>query len=173
MIGSVQTREGIAGQVPSDEEMDPRFKTLLRTMRQYQYRPDSLIEVLHKVQELYGYLDKELLLSVARLMQLPPSHVYGVATFYNFFSLEPKGEHTCEVCMGTTCYMKGSRDLLKALERRTGIRAGQTTPDGKVSLSIVRCPGTCGVAPVVYIDGMIAGQGTTPSAMECLDRWIK
>src|SRR5262249_41307656 len=116
---------------------DHRFQMLEATMKRYQYQPDALIEVLHTAQELFGYLSTDLLLTVARSLKLPPSHVYGVATFYHFFSLEPKGAHTCVVCMGTPCYVKGAASVLEALERYTGVQAGQTTSDGGISLQKV------------------------------------
>src|SRR5919108_1053330 len=84
---------------------DNRFKLLEATMKRHQYQPDALIEVLHKAQELFGYLSTDLLLYVAHSLKLPPSRAYGVATFYHFFSLAPKGEHTCAVCLGTACYV--------------------------------------------------------------------
>ena len=90
--------------------------------------------MLHTAQELFGYLQNDLLHYIARGLKLPPSRVYGVATFYHFFSFIPKGKHTCVVCTGTACYVKGADALLEAVERRAGVIAGQTTPDGRVSL---------------------------------------
>ena len=87
---------------------DNRFKLLEATMKKHQYRPDALIEVLHRAQELFGYLSTDLLLFIANSLHLPPSRVYGVATFYHFFSLAPKGEHSCVVCLGTACYVRGA-----------------------------------------------------------------
>jgi bidirectional [NiFe] hydrogenase diaphorase subunit len=168
------TQEAIpATVVDSGAESDPRFKTLQRTMRQHQYQPDALIEVLHKAQEVYGYLDKSVLRAVSRELQLPASHVYGVATFYSFFSHEPPGEHKAEVCMGTTCYMKGGGKLLKALERETGIGAGETTADGKLSLLSVRCPGTCGGAPVVVLDGELYAEADVDSVVGHVRAWME
>ncbi|MBP1778045.1 MAG: hoxE, partial [candidate division NC10 bacterium] len=92
---------------------DSRLKTLAATMKRHQYQPDALIEVLHTAQELYGYLALDLLVYIAQGLKLPPSRVYGVATFYHFFSLTPKGKHTCVVCMGTACYVKGAATLVK------------------------------------------------------------
>src|SRR5579871_2419452 len=109
---------------------DNRFKILEATMKKHQYQPDALIEVLHTAQELFGYLENDLLLHIAHSLKLPLSRVYGVATFYHFFSLAPKGKHTCVVCMGTACYVKGAGNLVAAGEKATGIRAGETTPDG-------------------------------------------
>jgi len=130
-------------------------------LKRHQYRPDALIEVLHTAQELFGYLAPDLLLHIARSLRLPPSHVYGVATFYHFFSLEPKGAHTCTVCMGTACYVKGASQLLSTLEHETSIKAGETAPDGQLSLMTARCLGACGIAPVVVFDDQLEGHQTS------------
>ena len=136
---------------------DNRFKLLEATMKRHQYQPDALIEVLHKAQELFGYLSVDLLLYIARSLKLPPSRVYGVATFYHFFSLAPQGEHTCVVCLGTACYVRGAAALLAAAEREAGVKAGATTPDSRLSLMTARCLGACGIAPAVVFDGTVSG----------------
>jgi bidirectional [NiFe] hydrogenase diaphorase subunit len=136
---------------------DNRFKLLEATMKRHQYQPDALIEVLHKAQELFGFLSTDLLLTIAHRLRLPPSRVYGVATFYHFFSLEQQGEHNCTVCLGTACYVKGAAALLAALEQELGIKAGTTTADNQLSLMTARCLGACGIAPAVVFDGAVAG----------------
>jgi len=118
---------------------DKRFKILEVFMKRHQNRGDALIEVLHKAQELFGYLEEDLLYFVAAGLRLPPSRVYGVATFYHFFTLKPKGAHTCVVCLGTACYVKGSNEVLSAVERQAGIKVGETTEDGQLSLLTARC----------------------------------
>ena len=140
---------------------DKRFRMLNATMKRYQYSPDALIEVLHQAQELFGYLEEDLLLYIAHSLKLPPSRVYGVATFYHFFSLKPKGMHTCVVCMGTACYVKGAANLLATLEQQYQIKAGETTADGQLSLSTARCLGACGIAPAVVVDGNVEGHQTS------------
>ena len=147
---------------------DKRSHLLEATMKQHQYRPDALIEVLHRAQELYGYLDINLLLHIAQRLKLPPSQVYGVATFYHFFSLAPKGEHTCVVCMGTACYVKQAAQLLSFLEKTTGIHAGETTADGQLSLMTARCLGACGIAPAVVFDDRLEGHQTVETVAERL-----
>jgi bidirectional [NiFe] hydrogenase diaphorase subunit len=136
---------------------DNRLKILEATMKRHQYRADALIEVLHKGQELFGHLSPALLTAIARSLRLPPSRVYGVATFYHFFSLTPQGEHTCTVCLGTACYVKGAAQVLAALEDETGVRAGTTSANGRLSLLTARCLGACGIAPAVVIDGAVTG----------------
>src|ERR1700756_3415848 len=139
---------------------DKRFKILEVHMKKHQFRQDALIEVLHKAQELFGYLEDDLLLFVSYKLKLPPSRVYGVATFYHFFSLRPQGRHTCVVCMGTACYVKGAAAVLAAVEGTVHVRAGETTPDGELSLLTARCLGACGVAPAVVLDGRVHGRQT-------------
>jgi len=136
---------------------DKRFRMLEATMKRYQYAPDALIEVLHQAQELFGYLEEDLLLYIAQSLKLPPSRVYGVATFYHFFSLKQKGAHTCVVCLGTACYVKGAANLLTTLEQQHQIKAGETTADGQLSLVTARCLGACGIAPAVVVDGKVEG----------------
>ena len=121
-------------------------------MSRYQYSGDALIEVLHTAQELFGFLSPPLLKTIAHKLRLPPSRVLGVASFYHFFSLKPKGEHTFTVCLGTACYVAGALGLIETLERRC-CKAGHTTADGKVSVETARCIGSCGLAPAVIYDG--------------------
>ncbi|ELS00799.1 NADH:ubiquinone oxidoreductase 24 kD subunit [Xenococcus sp. PCC 7305] len=144
---------------------DKRFQMLSATMKRHQYAPDALIEVLHQAQELFSYLEDDLLLYIAHSLKLPPSSVYGVATFYNFFSLKPKGVHTCVVCMGTACYVKGSTNLLTSLEQQYQLQAGKTTFDNQLSLLTARCLGACGIAPAVVVDGSIEGHQTAESVI--------
>ncbi len=136
---------------------DNRRKILEATMKRFQYQGDALIEVLHKAQELYGFLSPELLSDVAQRLRLPPSRVYGVATFYHFFSLAPQGEHTCTVCLGTACYVRGAALLLRELEELSGVKAGHTSADGRFSLLTARCLGACGLAPAAVLDGEVVG----------------
>jgi bidirectional [NiFe] hydrogenase diaphorase subunit len=150
---------------------DKRFKLLDATMKRHQYQPDALLEVLHTAQELFGHLDHDLLLYVAHSLKLPPSRVYGVATFYHFFSFTPKGEHTCVVCLGTACYVKGAANVLATLEQQFALRGGQTSADGKVSLLTARCLGSCGLAPVAVFDNALAGNLTPEEAAKRVKGW--
>ncbi len=137
---------------------DKRWRIVTGTMRRYGFSPDALIETLHTVQESFGYLDEDALQFVADNLHVPPSRVYGVATFYNFFNLKPQGEHACVVCMGTACYIKGAPAILERLHQDFGLEIGETTPDNRVSLTIARCLGACGLAPAATIDGEVAGK---------------
>jgi bidirectional [NiFe] hydrogenase diaphorase subunit len=152
---------------------DQRFQMLDAAMKRHQYRQDALIEVLHATQELFGCLEQDLLWYVAHHLKLPPSRVYGVATFYHFFSLKPHGAHTCVVCLGTACYVTGAAPLLKALEGQTKVRAGETTEDGRLSLLTARCLGACGIAPAVVFDGNLAGPQSPESAVHRLKGWLE
>ncbi len=137
---------------------DKRWKLVEGTMRRNGYEPTALIEVLHTVQECFGYLDDKALKFVATSLRVPLSKVYGVATFYHFFTLKPQGEHTCVVCTGTACYIKGAQKLLDAVNEVAHVAPGETTANNKVSLLTARCLGSCGLAPAVVYDGNVAGK---------------
>lgn len=151
---------------------DKRFKILEAHMKRLQFKHDALIEILHKAQELFGFLDLDLLYFVARNLKLPPSRVYGVATFYHFFTLKPKGEHNCVVCLGTACYVKGADRLLKAVEEAAGVKAGETTADNKVSILTARCIGACGIAPAVVYDGTVTPRQSPNDVVERVKGWM-
>jgi bidirectional [NiFe] hydrogenase diaphorase subunit len=140
-------------------------------LRRQQYQPEALLEILHAAQELFGFLSDDVLIYVGRQLKLPLSRVYGVATFYNLFTLKPKGAHTCTVCMGTACYVKGAGDILAGLEQVHGVRAGETTGDGEMSVVVARCVGACGAAPAVVFDQQIAGEQTRASVLKRVKEW--
>jgi|KBSMisStandDraft_5_1062788.scaffolds.fasta_scaffold523324_2 bidirectional [NiFe] hydrogenase diaphorase subunit len=150
---------------------DKRFKILEVHMKKFQFRHDALIEILHKAQELFGYLEDDLLLFIAYKLKLPQSRVYGVATFYHFFTLKPQGEHTCVVCMGTACYVKGAEKVIAAVQENFKIKPGETTPDNKLSLLTARCIGACGIAPAVVYDGTVTPRQTAETALEQIKKW--
>ena len=172
MASTEGTAEGRSRAAPPHPSGDNRFKLLEATMKRHQYQPDALIEVLHKAQELFGYLSTDLLLYIAHSLKLPPSRVYGVATFYHFFSLAPQGEHTCVICLGTACYIKGGPHILSAIEQAAGIHRGETTLDKQVSLMIARCLGTCGLAPAVVFDEEVAGKVEPDAAAQRIKEWM-
>jgi bidirectional [NiFe] hydrogenase diaphorase subunit len=166
-----QKKKGATGK-KIEAEGDKRFKVLEITMKRNQYHQDALIEILHKAQESFGYLDTEVLAYIAKKLKLPLSRVYGVATFYHLFSLKPSGEHTCIVCMGTACYVQGNNKILADLEEKLGIKVGGTTADGKVSLMSARCIGACGIAPSIVYDGAIAGKQDSATAISQVQTWL-
>ncbi len=153
---------------PSD---DKRWRIVEATMRRNGYEPNGLIETLHTIQETFGFLDEASMRYVAASLQVPVSKVYGVATFYHFFSLKPQGEHVCIVCMGTACYIKGAPALLAAMQAEEGIKPGETTGDSKVSLLAARCIGSCGLAPACVFDGVVAPKTTPDTLKERIRRW--
>jgi bidirectional [NiFe] hydrogenase diaphorase subunit len=140
-------------------------------MRRQQNQPDALLEILHQAQELFGFLADDVLIYVGRGLRLPLSRVFGVATFYNYFSLAPKGEHKCTVCMGTACYVKGAGEILRALSRTQGVKEGETTPDGKLSVVVARCVGACGIAPAVVFDSEVTGKNTPDGVVQRVNAW--
>jgi bidirectional [NiFe] hydrogenase diaphorase subunit len=141
------------------------------TSRRYGYESHALIEALHTVQECFGFLDETALRYVAASLRIPLSKVYGVATFYHFFTLKPKGQHTCVVCMGTACYIKGAGALLESLHQNFGVKPGETTKDGKLSVLTARCVGSCGLAPAVVIDGNVLGKLQSPDLLARIQKW--
>ena len=145
---------------------DARFTLVDRALKRFQFQQDALIEVLHTAQEAFGYLEEDLLVYVAQQLKLPLSWVFGVATFYHFFSLEPQGEHNCIVCMGTACYVKRAAEIVTLLQDEYGIESGETTADGNFSLSAARCLGSCGLAPVLVVDGEVLGKDAPDVMLE-------
>jgi bidirectional [NiFe] hydrogenase diaphorase subunit len=140
-------------------------------MRKHGFAANSLIETLHTAQESFGFLSDPALIYIAKSLHLPPARVYGVATFYNLFHLQPQGEHSCVICLGTACYIKGAAQIVSALEDATGVAVGETTTDGKVSLLAARCLGACGLAPACVFDGEVVGKLESVAAVRKLEQW--
>ncbi len=152
---SSQVRQSIPSKPPSS---DKRWKLVEVTMRRNGFSGDALIETLHAVQSCFGYLDNTALRYVAKSLRLPLSKVFGAATFYHLFTLKPQGEHTCVICTGTACYIKGASELIAGVEQAYGTCPGQTTADRSLSVLSVRCLGTCGLAPAAVVDGKVLGK---------------
>ncbi|MFO8076906.1 MAG: bidirectional hydrogenase complex protein HoxE [Actinomycetota bacterium] len=145
---------------------DERFALLDKTLRRVRYQQDQLIEVLHVAQDLFGHLSEDILLYLARQLKLPPSRVYGVATFYHLFTFSASGEHAATVCMGTACFVKGAEGIVAELEQAYGVQPGSTTEDGQLTVTTARCVGSCGLAPVVVVDGVVTSHQTPESTLE-------
>lgn len=141
--------------MPSD---DKRWRIVETRMRRLGSRPDALIEVLHSAQEAFGFLDADALRFVSDSLRVPPSKVFGVATFYHHFTLKPHGEHTCVVCTGTACYINGADEILSSIKAGLDVKPRETTADGKLSLLTARCLGACSLAPVATVDGAVEGR---------------
>jgi NADH-quinone oxidoreductase subunit E len=146
----------------------PAPEALKKILRRHQKEEGSLIPVLQDIQKQFGYIPKELMACVARELRRPMSEVFGVASFYAQFSLEPKGKNLIRVCLGTACHVRGGQKILEAFAQTLGIRAGETTPDKKFSLERVACLGACGLAPVVMINQSTYGRLTPESVPEIL-----
>jgi bidirectional [NiFe] hydrogenase diaphorase subunit len=157
---------------PLHQSGDERFSQLDAAMKRHRFAPDALIEILHVAQRLFGFLDPGTLCYIAHALKLPPSRVYGVATFYHLFSFAPKGKHTCIVCTGTACYIQGAGDLLATARECTGVSAGETTADNQVTLLTARCLGTCGLALAVVYDGEVAGGQTSDALRSRVKGWL-
>ena len=135
-----------------------KVNELIKLCEAYGNQPGELINILHKAQDTFGYLPREVQEIIARQLSIPVSKVYGVVTFYSFFNMTPKGEQPISVCMGTACYVRGAEKVLDEFKRVLGINVGETTSDGKYSLSSLRCVGACGLAPVVLIGEKVYGR---------------
>jgi NADP-reducing hydrogenase subunit HndA len=120
--------------------------------------PQELINVLHKCQEYFGYLPAEVQEVISNELVVPVAKIYGVVTFYSFFTMTPKGKHPISICMGTACYVRGAEKVLEEFKKELGLQVGQTTNDGKFSLSSLRCVGACGLAPVVMVGNKTYGR---------------
>ena len=131
----------------------------------------ALMPIMQKAQDIYGYLPIEVQTIIADEMGIPLEKVYGVATFYAQFALNPKGEYQISVCLGTACYVKGSGDIYAKLEEILGIKGGECTPDRKFSLDACRCVGACGLAPVMTINGEVFGRITPKDVQGILDKY--
>ena len=131
---------------------------LAAVITEHKGQQGALIPVMQKAQEIYGYLPIEVQEQIALGLQVPLEKVYGVATFYSQFALQPKGKYKISVCLGTACYVKGSGNIFAKLEEILGITNGECTPDGKFSLDSCRCVGACGLAPVMMINGEVYGR---------------
>ena len=141
-------------------DKDNRRLLLEKVLKEHNYQENALLEILHHAQEIYGYLDKDLLMDISGSLNIPPSHVYGVATFYSYFKLRKPGEHVVTGCLGTACYVKDVEQIMQAIEEEFNIKRGGSTKDGKLSLLVTRCIGACAMAPTIVVDDEVIGKAT-------------
>jgi len=127
-------------------------------IREWKNKPGNLIMVLHRVQQTYGYVPREIAFDIAALLDVPLAKIYGVITFYNIFKTEKTGRNVIQVCMGTACYLRGGEDILLELEKQLGVGVNATTADGEFTIEAVRCLGCCGLAPVAVVNGVVHGK---------------
>ena len=144
---------------------------LLEVCRSFNNDPLELINVLHKAQGIFGYLPAEVQEIVARELRIPVAKVYGVVTFYSFFTMIPKGKYPISICMGTACYVRGGEKVLDEFKRKLKISVGETTPDGDFSLNCLRCVGACGLAPVVMVGDKTYGRVSPDGVQEILSEY--
>lgn len=144
-----------------DETKMEELKQFITSLHEKEYPPNSyLVAVLHKTQELYRYLRKDVINEVSTIMQIPVATIWGVATFYHYFNLEPRGEYVISVCLGTACYVKGAERIIEALKKELDINVGETTKDMKFTLLTTRCLGACALSPTMMINGRVYSQLT-------------
>lgn len=158
-------------QAQSEAALPPAVVKYINECRQKPQPTSYLINVLHKIQGHFGYLAPEHMDAVAQLLQVPHAKVTGVATFYHFFRLRPKGRYVISICMGTACYVKGAADIADRLKEELGIDTGETTRDGIFSLEVSRCLGTCGLAPCIMIGDEVHGKLKPDQIPGLLDRY--
>ncbi len=144
---------------------DERFAIIDKALTRARYAQDQLIEVLHVAQDAFGYLSEDVLRYLASELRLPPSAVFGVATFYHLFTFDPPGDHACTVCTGTACFVRGADEIIRQLETEYGVAAGTTAADRSFTLATARCLGSCGMAPVVVVDGDVRGHQDAETAV--------
>lgn len=140
------------------KEQEEQLRSVIESYRDSE---GATIPILHKAQEIYGYLPIEVQTIIAEELNVPLAEIYGIVTFYAQFSLNPKGRYEIGVCLGTACYVKGSGDILEKIKSLLGIDVGECTPDGKFSLVATRCIGACGLAPVITINEDVYGRLVT------------
>jgi len=157
----------------SFEGTESQAKELLDCINEHRGQRGCLMPILHEAQNIYGYLPVEVQTVIAEELGIPLSEVYGVATFYSQFSLQPKGKHRISVCLGTACYVKGSDKILFEIENQLKIKCGECTPDRKFSIESCRCVGACGLAPVVTIDDEVYGRLTEKDVAGMLKKYIE
>ncbi|KRQ88133.1 NADP-reducing hydrogenase subunit HndA [Caloramator mitchellensis] len=143
-----------------NNQVDERLEKAREIIKKYKDVKGGLIPVLHQIQNIYGYLPEDVLKEVSSELNIPMSEIFGVASFYSYFSLEPKGEHVIRVCLGTACYVKGAQLLIDKISQELNISVNKTTEDGKFTLEATRCLGACGLAPVMVIGEKVYGRLT-------------
>jgi NADH-quinone oxidoreductase subunit E/NADP-reducing hydrogenase subunit HndA len=153
------------------DEKKEELKKYMESVKDAPHAESFLIAILHKAQGLYGYLSQEVMDEIACTMNIPTSHIWGVATFYHYFNLSPRGQHVISVCLGTACYVKGAEQILAAIKEHLNVQMGETTEDKLFTLQEARCLGACGLAPVVMIDDKIYGELTPDKMREILNTY--
>ncbi len=152
-------------------DQDPKQLAMQTALQKYKGEPGALIPLLQEAQEIYGYLPERVIRQIARELKLPPSKVFGVATFYAQFHLQPRGRHVIRVCTGTACHVRGAERLLESIEKALGLKSGGTTEDLRFTLETVACLGACGLAPAMMVNDDTYGRLTPDKVKEVLKQY--
>ncbi len=153
-----------------DEKVRKETKAILS---KYKQTKDNLIMILEEVQKKFGYVPKQAQLEISEYLDVPVAEIYGVVTFYSRFTTKPKGKYNVSVCLGTACFVKGSKEILERAKQKLGLEEGETSKDGKFSLDSTRCVGACGLAPVFTINNEVYGKATVKKLDEVIDEYMK
>lgn len=137
---------------------EKKLKELNDYIDNLEEKEGALINVLHEAQDIFGYLSEDVQLFIARKLEITAAKVFGVVTFYSFFTMEPRGKHVINVCMGTACFVKGADKVLEEFKKKLKIKEGNSSEDGMFTIDTLRCVGACGLAPVVTVDGKVYGR---------------
>ncbi|BDU76338.1 NADH-quinone oxidoreductase subunit NuoE [Mesoterricola sediminis] len=173
MSATVNTDNWPAIKAAAEAALPAKVVEFIASLKGQTHAESHLIAILHMVQAENGWLSPETMEAVAQLAQIPLAKVTGVATFYHYFRLQPRGKHMINVCLGTACYVKGADKISQRLMDNLGIAFGETTKDGMFSLESTRCLGTCGLAPVVMIDDQVHGPVTPGEVGLILEKYLK
>lgn len=154
-----------------EETEEEKYQRVEEIIKEYGYKEDSLIQILHYAQGIFGYLPWEVQQFIAKNLNIPASKVSGVVTFYSFFSTKPKGQNIIRVCLGTACYVRGGKEIINKLKDLLAIDVGDTTEDRKFTLEIMRCMGACGLAPAMTINDKVYKQVTPDKLQSIIDKF--
>jgi len=150
---------------------EDKFEFIDRVIERYKEQKGAMIPILHSIQQKIGYLPEDVQAYVAEKLGVPLSEIYGIVSFYALFTTQPQGKHKISVCMGTACYVRGAGLVLDELEKKLGIRVGETTEDNMFTLEACRCLGACGLAPVLTVDGHVHGRLTKDDVTELINKY--
>ena len=150
---------------------DEKISMINEICARFDNDPGELINVLHQTQDTFGYLPAEVQELIAHNLRVSAAHVYGVVTFYSYFSMLPKGDYPISICMGTACYVRGAEKVLDEFKKELNIKVGETTEDGRFSINCLRCVGACGLAPVVMVGEKVFGRVSPDKVRDILDEY--
>ena len=150
---------------------EEKYRRLKQVIEEYRNSPGPLIQILHRAQNIFGYLPKEVQRFVAKEIGTSFSRVYGVVTFYDFFRLDPVGKYIVTICLGTACYVKGGSEILKTLKKELKVEEGRTTKDRLFTLDTARCFGACGLSPAMMVDKEVYGRMSPKKALQVIEEY--